>query len=405
MLALRKLGAFYLMAASTYCVAIALAEHPPLARAARDSAHFVGVQGAAAGIALNTHVIQPSWKFVKAETVQLAAAVGDAINGKEPPVQVAQKQPKKSNSHPQVAKKAAPQQMASQQTKPAAKPQIVIEKKAEPPLRPRIEEAQPPIVADNTPIQNTPAQKKLELVPQAPKVEAAPSVKPPVVSAAPTISPMEVARVTQRLRDNLTPDMLDHFELFLYVSKASAGPWAQHMYVYQKAGSGDLKLLYNWPVSTGREKVEFNASGARLPSFTPGGYYQLDPDRFHARYRSVQWDQPMPFAMFFNWVDHGYQTGLAIHGASGEDVGLLGMRASAGCVRLAPENAKILFNMIRGQYAGLVPKFAYDKKTATMANDGMLLHDRDGRLELTKGYKVLVFIENYGGSEVVAALF
>lgn len=394
MLALRKLSAFYLMAASTYCVAIALAEHPPWAQAARDSAHFVGVQGAAAGVALNTHVIQPSWKFVKAE-------VGEVINGKQPPIQVAQKQQKKSVAHPQVVKKSAPlQQMARQQAKPAAKPPVAVETKPAPPLRPRIEENQPPVVADNTPV-----QKKLELVPQAPKVEAAPSVKPPVVSAVPSISPMEVTRVTQRLRDNLTPEMLDHFELFLYVSKASNGPWAQHMYVYQKAGAGDLKLLYNWPVSTGREKVEYNASGARLPSFTPQGYYQLDPDRFHARYRSVQWDQPMPFAMFFNWVDHGYQTGLAIHGASGEDVGLLGMRASAGCVRLAPENAKTLFNMIRAQYAGLVPKFAYDKKTATMANDGMLLHDRDGRLELTKGYKVLVFIENYGGSEVVAALF
>ena len=34
-----------------------------------------------------------------------------------------------------------------------------------------------------------------------------------------------------------------------------------------------------------------------------------------------------------------------------------------------------------------------------------MLHDNDGRLELAKGYKVLVFIENYGGENVVAALF
>jgi len=113
----------------------------------------------------------------------------------------------------------------------------------------------------------------------------------------------------------------------------------------------------------------------------------------------------MPYAMFFNWEDHGYQTGLAIHAASGDDISLLGQRSSAGCVRLAPENARVLFSLIRENYKGLVPKFAYDRKTATMANDGMLLHDSDGRVQLAQGYKVLVFIENYGGENVVAALF
>ena len=199
--------------------------------------------------------------------------------------------------------------------------------------------------------------------------------------------------------------MLEHFELFLYVSKADRGPLAQRMYVFQKDASGDLALLYNWPVSTGREQIEYNSAGARLPSFTPAGYYELDPVRMYPHYRSVQWDQPMPNAMFFNWVDHGNQTGLAIHGASGEDIGLLGTRASAGCVRLAPENARVLFSLIRENYKGLVPKFAYDKRTSTMANDGMLLHDSDGSLQLAQGYKVLVFIENYGGENVVAALF
>jgi hypothetical protein len=74
-------------------------------------------------------------------------------------------------------------------------------------------------------------------------------------------------------------------------------------------------------------------------------------------------------------------------------------------VRLAPENARILFTMIRDNYKGLVLKFVYDKRTATMANDGMLLHDTAGGLEMAKGYKVLVFIEDYGGENVVAALF
>ena len=59
------------------------------------------------------------------------------------------------------------------------------------------------------------------------------------------------------------------------------------------------------------------------------------------------------------------QTGLAIHGATGEDVALLGKRASAGCVRIAPENAALLFNLISTQYRGLAPRFAYDRRTAT----------------------------------------
>ena len=58
----------------------------------------------------------------------------------------------------------------------------------------------------------------------------------------------------------------------------------------------------------------------------------------------------MPYAMFFNWVKDGNQTGLAIHAASGEDVGKLGHRASAGCVHLSEDNARTLFAMIRAQY-------------------------------------------------------
>jgi hypothetical protein len=53
----------------------------------------------------------------------------------------------------------------------------------------------------------------------------------------------------------------------------------------------------------------------------------------------------------------------------------------------------------------LVPKFAYDKRTATMSNQGVLVHAPDGNLKMAEGYKVLVYIENYGGENVVAALF
>jgi len=211
--------------------------------------------------------------------------------------------------------------------------------------------------------------------------------------------------VEQRLKDNLTSEMFENFELFLYVSKASTGPWSQKMFVFQKEPGGDLALAYNWPVSTGREKVEFNAAGAKLPSFTPAGYFELDPHRFYPHYVSGQWGEPMPHAMFFNWKKDGEATGLAIHGASGDDVALLGTRASAGCVRLPPEAARTLFRLIKSKYRGLAPQFAVDRRTGTMSSDGIIVHDASGRVQLADGYKVLVFIEDYGGENVVAAMY
>ena len=199
--------------------------------------------------------------------------------------------------------------------------------------------------------------------------------------------------------------MVENFALFLYVSKAEHGPWAQHMYVFKKDAQGDLSLLYNWPVSTGREKDEIAPNGTRQPSFTPQGYYQLDPQRMYKTHFSGQWHEPMPHAMFFNWEKDGLQTGLAIHGAVGLELAQLGARASAGCIRIAPDNAALLFNLIRTEYKGLAPRFAYDRRTATMSNDGVLMRDATGNLKMADGYKVLVFVENYGGENVVAALY
>jgi lipoprotein-anchoring transpeptidase ErfK/SrfK len=415
---LRQLSVLYLAAASSFVVAIMLSQHPMLNSAAKVSAQFVGHTTAEAAVALNDDVIQPGWKWSLGEAGDLAHRAELAMN--PPPVQVAQK--------PAVAPHAAkPTRFARHEaSKPVkfarAKPKVTVttlaavqpQKSVTPPsLRPAITETKPaPTIApapDTSQQVASAAPPKITLVPQSPRdVAPTPSVEsappPPSVSAQPP-SPEELVRVEQRLKDSLTSEMLDHFALFLYVSKAEHGPLAQRMYVFQKDASGDLTLLYNWPVSTGREQIEYNSAGTKLPSFTPAGYYELDPGRMYSHYHSMQWDQPMPYAMFFNWEDHGYQTGLAIHGASGEDIGLLGTRASAGCVRLAPENARVLFSLIRQNYKGLVPKFAYDRKTATMANNGMLLHDTDGRLQLAQGYKVLVFIENYSGENVVAALF
>ena len=98
----------------------------------------------------------------------------------------------------------------------------------------------------------------------------------------------------------------------------------------------------------------------------------------------------------------GLQTGLAIHAATGDDIARLGSRASAGCVHLSPQNAAPLYELIRADYRGPAPRFAYNSDTQTMSNRGDFMHDAAGRLKMADGYRVLVDIEDYGGENLVA---
>jgi lipoprotein-anchoring transpeptidase ErfK/SrfK len=89
---------------------------------------------------------------------------------------------------------------------------------------------------------------------------------------------------------------------------------------------------YTWPVSTG-------VSGYTTPSgsFTP---FRLEEDHF-----SEEWDDaPMPHSIFFTPKGH------AIHGSFATR--RLGSRASHGCVRLAPQNATILFDLVQSRGLG-----------------------------------------------------
>jgi hypothetical protein len=400
-MALRRLSVVYLAAASSFAVAATLAQHPLLNKAVHSNAHIAATEGEAAAVAL----YRDAWNTISPP----AQVAQQGVTSK--PVVVATAKPAVA---PVVINKAkSDAALAQLQTPTIVAPQAAPQTQD---LRPPIVESKPSAAASAT----TPDTQVAAAAPPAPKFSLAPQAMAPTALPNPSIasttpsalppdrqpSAAELAAVTQHLRDSLTQEMLANFELFLFVSKAEGSTAAgQRMYVFQKQNSGDLVLLHNWPVSTGREKIEFAPDGTKQPSFTPSGYYELDANRMYVHHYSGQWRQPMPYAMFFNWENHGYQTGLAIHSATGDDIGLLGTRASAGCVRLAPENARVLFSLIKNNYKGLMPKFAYDKRTATMANNGVLLHTTDGRLEMAEGYKVLVFIENYGGENVVAALF
>ncbi|HEV1999832.1 MAG TPA: L,D-transpeptidase [Xanthobacteraceae bacterium] len=95
--------------------------------------------------------------------------------------------------------------------------------------------------------------------------------------------------------------------------------------------SVDGVVHHVWPVSTGK-------GGWRTPTGT------FRPQSMHVRhFSSLFHGAPMPYSIFF----HGH---FAIHGTT--EVRNLGRRASHGCVRLHPVNARTLFELIKGQGPG-----------------------------------------------------
>lgn len=87
----------------------------------------------------------------------------------------------------------------------------------------------------------------------------------------------------------------------------------------------DGQQRYAWSISSG------------VDGGPPSGVYR--PERLERQWYSRKYDwSPMPHAIFFH---HGY----AIHGTY--YISRLGRRASHGCVRLHPEHAATLFNLVR----------------------------------------------------------
>jgi len=111
-------------------------------------------------------------------------------------------------------------------------------------------------------------------------------------------------------------------EVFILIDKT-----AQQMTV-----SVDGQTRYAWPVSTGAAGYE-----------TPAGAFA--PSRLAREHYSREWDSaPMPHSIFFTDAGH------AIHGSYA--VTRLGTPASHGCVRLAPQNAGLLFRLVATEGLG-----------------------------------------------------
>ena len=96
---------------------------------------------------------------------------------------------------------------------------------------------------------------------------------------------------------------------------------AQTMQVFHEG-----RHLFTWPVST-----------AKAGKITPTGVYQ--PELLSRHHRSSRYNNaPMPFSIF-------YDGNYAIHGT--DQLKRLGQPASNGYIRLHPDHAKILFDMVR----------------------------------------------------------
>ena len=97
----------------------------------------------------------------------------------------------------------------------------------------------------------------------------------------------------------------------------------------QMSVSVDGAPRYTWPVSTGRPGYD-----------TPNGSFKAN--RIDADHLSQEWDNaPMPHTIFFDMRGH------AIHGFF--DVKHLGLPVSHGCVRLSPDHAATLFNLVKAE--------------------------------------------------------
>ncbi len=118
--------------------------------------------------------------------------------------------------------------------------------------------------------------------------------------------------------------------IMLAMAEMSTASAALLVYIDKSAQRMDVVIdgvrRFRWVVSTGRGGYG-----------TPSGVFHpqmLARSWFSRRY----YNSPMPYAIFFH-------RGYAIHGTY--ELSRLGGPASHGCVRLHPQNAAILFSLVR----------------------------------------------------------
>lgn len=351
---------------------------------------FVAMSGAAI---VSSHPIQQTGQVVALKTFVVRPAMAVAHLVAPPPeVRVANAAP----TAPVITQPAAAVQRGSvvaaliaQQKAPAPAPAPVDPKPdAVAPESPAAVQAAQLVTS---PAATSPVQQK----PDMRVAEAASTTAPPLITTTDTSA--FANSVASRLRDSVPSDLFAYFDVYLYVSKAAAGPWAQHMFIFHKSADNHLVFEQSVPVSTGRERHE------KYFTSTPTGLFELDPNRFDRNHHSHRWNNaPMPWAMFLDYTINNHLAGVALHSGIGH-VALLGQRASGGCVRMPPEMAETLFKRFQATEGGMVPAFAFNDSHSTTRTDGTLELSADGQVVMQPGYKVLLVIQDYPGGPALVA--
>ena len=160
------------------------------------------------------------------------------------------------------------------------------------------------------------------------------------------------------------------FRYVIVVNKANTGKEAQTIKVFEYG-----QLIRQEKVSTGRDGFERkgeNHSKADSWTVTPTGYYTptfLSKDHrssaYGGRWSWITGGTKMPFAVFFNG-------GIALHEAPKGTEGMLGKKASGGCVRLPSSLAGDLFYRIQETEGARNPRFNVNGTAMLDANGNQM---------------------------------
>jgi hypothetical protein len=172
------------------------------------------------------------------------------------------------------------------------------------------------------------------------------------------------------------------------------------MFVYElPCRNGSLALMYDWVGwSTGaRGSAEPHADRPKEPYTheTPGRPFQgwirtpLLTKVWHSR---TTWNATLPWAMFFDLMENGRISGLAVScGGQGQDLPALGRRASGraaiqACSGKTPNSCS---QTLRANYFGIVPVFVGDGTAIPSVVGRPCPANEDGSMQSwTEGYRV-----------------
>lgn len=175
-----------------------------------------------------------------------------------------------------------------------------------------------------------------------------------------------------------TGHFLNQYEIVIVVNRANKGSSKQSLRLYDRG-----TLVLNTLVSTGREKVEkkrkyFWEKGPNKTYFssTNPGYFPVQ--WINEDHKSKTWRTKMPYSIFFDG-------GIAIHQAPKGTEGILGSRASGGCVRVSAATAPTIFAYVENAGTGYVPD---------VARNGEPVLDANGNIKMRQGHRAIVIVED-----------